>query len=214
MPSAISNIMEQASGALARRDYLECENLCLQALTQARQKEQWTEYVRILLPLQECRRQRRMIAANGAIHLGTADLHTPMTQWLDDLTTGCIVLTHPHTLADANDLQNEVTRRRLFVDVLFADNDAKDERWTLRSPHRVEVQCDLPAPLSDSSADWFIDASEALGDQALATVRAPMGSRKRVELIETLLDAVGDHERLHQALGQAVRSLIQQSGKA
>ncbi len=55
---------------------------------------------------------------------------------------------------------------------------------------------------------WFVAASEALGDAALAAVEADLGHRDRVEQLERMVAAVGDHELLHQRLNEAVRSLI------
>ena len=39
--SDIDQLMENASTALAKMDYLECERLCLTALTEAWQKRRW-----------------------------------------------------------------------------------------------------------------------------------------------------------------------------
>ena len=68
----VDAIMEDASQALSRMDYLSCETFCLKALSLARRAKRWPVYARILLPLQETRRQRRMIAAAGVIRLGSA----------------------------------------------------------------------------------------------------------------------------------------------
>ncbi len=124
--------MERASEALAQMDYLHAETLCLKALRQAREAEDWAYYVRILLPLQEARRQRRMIAADGVIRLGTARLEGPVDRWLASMEAGCIVVTHPHTAEDARTLENEARNQHRYVEVLFAENRPEEERWTLR----------------------------------------------------------------------------------
>jgi len=68
--ATLDALMEDASRALAEMDYLTCESLCLKALAAAREDGNWAYYKRILLPLQEVRRQRRMIAADGDVVLG------------------------------------------------------------------------------------------------------------------------------------------------
>lgn len=233
MPSVLNDIMERASAALGRMDYLSCEALCLIALAAARNADDWSYYARILLPLQESRRQRRMIAADGLIRLGTTDLEPPASAWLPRLAPGCMVVTHPHRPADASSLANNARQRRHCVEVLFADNPARASTWTLRSFNGPAVSCKLAAPppqwldrwLDPASArppppsmptdpkqgttptDWFLDACEALGDAALAGVDAQSGHRARIEALETMLGVVTDHEILHQRLGDAARAM-------
>ena len=114
-------MMEAASQALARMDYLVCESHCLDALAIARQRQDWPYYARILMPLQEARRQRRMIAAEGVIRLGTANLDGDPSAWLEQMRVGptqaeiagCIVLTQPHGADDARRLAQTVRQQRV-----------------------------------------------------------------------------------------------------
>lgn len=212
MSQDTANLMERASQALAEMDYLTSEALCMEALQAARDRGDWTEYARILLPLQECRRQRRMIAAEGAIRLGTTGIDG---DGLVDRGAACIVVTHPHT----PDVANQLREQSQYVEVLFADNTSDAGTWTLRSTRGPAVTCEVTAPPSawvgvwlDSKtkpidgktpADWFIDATEALGDAALQlSDDTPQG-------LEACLDVVTDHEILHQRLGAAARALAQ-----
>lgn len=214
MTAAADNLMEDASQLLARMDYLGCEAKCLEALAAARQAENWTDYARILLPLQECRRQRRMIAADGVTRLGTRG----RIDNLDDRAAACIVLTHPHSANDAADLI-EATRDR-HIEVLFADNEPDAATWTLRSFAGPAVTCDVAAPpaawidqwlkpdrviAGQCPADWFINATEALGDSAIAQ------ADDDIQSLEACLDVVTDHEILHQRLGDAARALARTS---
>lgn len=236
--------MQRASEALARMDYLSVEDQCLEALRQAREDGAWPYYARILLPLQEARRQRRMIAADGVVRLGTARLEGGPMHWLSTLDVGCIVVTHPHTAADAHALEVEARRRRRYIEVLLADNAPGAEAWTICAFHELpgaeRVRCTLPAPppawqdswlaprqqpaegAADaddadrtpddpptglSPADWFIDATEALGDAALRQVTAPAGDPERIAQLERMLQLVTDHEILHQRLGDAARAM-------
>ena len=65
MPNDLNTTMEHASAALQSMDYAACEAGCLTALAMAGNARRWSDYARILLPLQESRRQRRMIAVDG-----------------------------------------------------------------------------------------------------------------------------------------------------
>lgn len=149
MAGDLDTTMQRASEALACMDYLTCERLCLEALAKARGESNWPYYRRILLPLQESRRQRRMIAADGCIRLGTADLDEDVLSWLDQLGAGCIAVTWPHTVETARQLSQIAMDRRLYVEVLFVDCAADVAQWAIQSYRGPHVRCIWPAP-SDS----------------------------------------------------------------
>ena len=224
--------MEQASQALGRMDYLSCEADCLAALSLARDAGDWAYYGRILMPLQESRRQRRMIAAEGTIRLGTMDLDSSIAAWLDKFDSGCVVVTHPHEAYQARALIDAGRSARRHVEVLFADNLTTARRWVLATYDRPSVRCEVPAPPADwigrwirpqppagrrkaahapsadvGAADWFIDATEKLGDVALAQIDPAAPPRDRLEALEQRLAVIGDHEILHQRLWDVARAL-------
>jgi hypothetical protein len=215
--------MEQASEALAIMDYAACEQLCVQALGEARLIQDWAYYARILLPLQETRRQRRMIAAEGTIRLGTSNLQGDVGQWLSDINEGCIVLTHPYQTGDAQRLAQLVLNEIYHIEILFADCNATESSWQLTSFTGRPVICELapPAPaLRDrwlgnqpAAAQWFLHASEKLGDAAIDSVFHQMDANNQdlaspkdvVAALEEALTSVPDHEILHQRLAEAAR---------
>ncbi len=232
----IDAFMEAASQALAHMDYGVCEQRCLEALAMARSSTDWSYYGRILLPLLEARRQRRMIAAEGVIRLGSADLQGDPVAWLGKVNPGCIVLTHPHDRRTARQIDAIVLRNRRFnVQLLLADQHTQVGRWTLKSfGDGPNVSCAMPAPPgawidrwippkgtsntqpggerardAAGSADWFLDACERLGDTALAQIAEPPGHPGRIQMLERCLHVVADHEKLHQALIDEARMLAQ-----
>ncbi len=228
MSDELDSLMERASEALAQMDYLTSEALCVEALGKARQSGAWDYFARIVLPLQEARRQRRMIAAEGVVRLGVRARET-VDALLGHLPSGCIVLTHPFTADDASALQRQAKAAQRHIEVLFADNAVDAPMWTLRSLAGVMATVTMPAPPSgwrdrwiksgevvaaDGSvkpgvtpADWFLDAMEALGDAALAGVDPTLTGVKRIDTLLACLEAVTDHEILHQRLADAARNL-------
>jgi hypothetical protein len=220
--TAIDAVMLQASQALARMDYLTCEERCLHALAQARAARDWTYYARVLLPLQESRRHRRMLAAEGLIRLGTTNLPGSPADWLDQCHAGCVVVTRPHTAAHAAELHDLARARRRYLEVLWADSDVTDFAWTLRSFRGSPVTLQLFAPppewrdrwlparefagQSPTPADWFIDRTEALGNAALQGIEPGRGLAT-VQALEQALEVFTDHEILHQRLQEAVRQM-------
>ena len=221
--ATIDQTMQRASEALARMDYIECESLCLRALAAAREAGDWADYARILMPLQESRRQRRMIAAEGVVRLGSTSLAGGLETWLSHVDAGCIVVTQPHGRHDALRLHEAARAAGKHVEVLLADCDPSAPKWTLRTFTGPDVTCDIdapPAPWVDTDepgdaaeahwptpADWFLDASERLGDAALAAVAPQSTGPARVAAIEACLDATADHEILHQRLYDAARAI-------
>lgn len=229
MSSTIDQIMEQASRSLAEMDYLTCESHCLKALDKAHDTGDWDAYARILMPLQEARRQRRMIAADGSIRLGTADLDSPPAHWLEQVQAGCVVVTHPHTMDDARQLDHAARKHHRHIEVLFADNPPAGDTWRVRSFRGPQVEQNVTCPPqvwtnnwlapgetpsgghdTPTPADWFLDAAEAMGNQAVAVVdgdpAAALGSLARIDRLHEMLQVVTDHEILHQKLAEAARA--------
>lgn len=196
MTTTIDDIMERASQSLAQMDYLTTEALCLDALVEARAAGDWSYYARILLPLQEARRQRRMIACDAGVRLGPS---MP--------TAGVAVLTHPSSREEAKVLRRAAHAERRYVEVMFIDNPADASHWTVRSYDGPDVACEVGSPAGDPDVTWYLQASETLGDAAIAQADAPIGSIERIDQLEQRLAVVIDHEKLHQRLAEAARAI-------
>jgi hypothetical protein len=63
-----------------------------------------------------------------------------------------------------------------------------------------------PAP-GPGPDDWFLDACEALGDAALEALNPGPINPLLVDKLEGCLEAVVDHEILHQRLGEVAAAL-------
>ena len=208
MLEQLNTIMEQASQALAKMDYLECESQCLKALALAREAGQFGYYARILLPLQEARRQRRITATAGDIQIGSGDAGFDPYNWLDEQQAGCLVLSHPHTAVDARSIQEHARLAKKFIEVLFVDNKQDESTWTFKSFVGPDVSCTTSPPAADQDpAQWFIDATEQLGDAALAQVDETLTGNELFEALESRLAVFTDHEKMHQRLAEAARSI-------
>ena len=204
----LDDIMERASAALAGMDYLACEALCLEALGVARREERYGSYARVLLPLQEARRHRRMIAATGDIRLGSDLAGFDPGDWLNKYRNGCIVLTHPNTPEEAITLARRAREEKRYVEVLFADNVEEAPRWTLRSYDGPQTMCQVSRPTPDQDpAQWFLHASEQLGDAAMRSIDGSAQGSALLDDLEARLRVFPDHELLHQRLAEAARAV-------
>lgn len=76
-------------------------------------------------------------------------------------------------------------------------------RW--RRQHMTD---EAEAHLSPAKAAEFLATGEALGDAMLAACAAPLGGLQRVDELAEKLAVLPDHEKLHQALAEAVKALI------
>ena len=155
MPPDPDRIMEAASAALARMDYLSCEDGCVEALAVARQRRDWPCYARILMPLQEARRQRRMIAADGVVRLGSAGLEGRAEQWPARIGAGCLLLTQPHTPEDACAAAQAARAQRRHVEILYAASPVHAPTWSIHAFRGPRVTCPRPAPPADLVGRWL-----------------------------------------------------------
>ena len=212
MTAAIDAQMETASQQLADLDYAASEATCLDALAAARAAEDWNLYARIVLPLQECRRQRRVHAADAGIQVGLA-------KGADVPETGCVVFTAPHEPADAHAWETAGRDAGRLVQGLYAQA-AHRKTWRIICPADPTLACPVPAPYQQfpqnqplegekktKAVHFFIASGEALGNAALERVTADEGTVERVDQLEAAIAAVGDHEILHQRLADAARAL-------
>jgi hypothetical protein len=221
MPATLDEQMEAASQALAELDYARCESLCVDALRQARDASDWVMYQRVLLPLQEARRQRRQAALDGPICLGTPSEQPDFATQIKDIEQGCIVLTWPTTSTEVVAIAALAKQNKQPIELLYADNAVDSATWRITSFAGPGLSVDLPAPkkewigqwIDPSSIDpptpahWFMQASEALGNAALAAIEAMPATREHLQALEAALACVDDHEILHQRLAAAAKAL-------
>lgn len=221
MPKAIDDLMQTASQALAEMAYARCEALCLEALEQARDEEDWGMVGRVLLPLQEARRQKRQAAIDGLIMLGTPTKPPSLNDLISDPRCGCIVLTRPYTAEDAASLSLLIWKEQRQIEVLFADNEAHAPTWQVTTHQGPWASTEMNAPTQEwigqwvdplatappTPAHWFMKASEALGDAAYAAVDADPGTPQRFDELAEALNSATDHEILHQRLAEEARAL-------
>ena len=221
MAATLDDVMETASQALAEMDYARCEALCVEALGKARDAQEWVMYQRILLPLQEARRQRRQSALDGPILLGTPNKNDDASQPFDDITQGCVVLTWPYTASDAQAINSKLHQSADPIELLFADNATDAETWRITGMAGPGLSIDLLAPKPEwigrwvepssitppTPNHWFMQASEALGNAAIAAIDAMLGTLDYLKALEDALACVNDHEILHQRLAAAAKAL-------
>jgi hypothetical protein len=207
----IDEWMESASSALAETDYFAAEEAALRALLAARRASDFDRMARICLPLQEARRQRVLLATEASPRVRIvdslpADEHEPVAP-------GCILVVPMLVAADARRLRERAARQRSPVAVLCAEPVTQTGLLPLAALGQVVVRVKVrpPAQMSRPSKAWFLDSMEALGDAAIDEVDPILRGERLVDAFLDRLDAVPDHEKLHQRLADACRAAARES---
>lgn len=214
----IDELMERASAALVRTDYFDAESLCLKAMERAVRAQDFDRVSRIIMPLQEARRQRRHEAidagrvttmrelSGGGVGAKSKDEGT--------MQAGCVLIEPPMIGADARTVRAIADRKRVAMLVLVREPTAASGRWPIVAvgggefrPAIVRVQVEPPAG-GEITPAWFLATQEALGDAAIAKVKSKWPADHRVLDLLEYLEGIPDHEKLHQAVASAAREAM------
>jgi hypothetical protein len=212
----IDRLMEKASEALEGTKYFECERLCLDALEMAHASADYERMARIILPLQEARRQKRLAAVDAK---KLFILEEPIGED-ERVEAGCYLLQPPLVGADGRDLRERADREEVPVFVLVREPKTRIGQWPLVMIGPVTVRTRVKPPKNEDRPDltWFLSAGEAIGDSAISQVNPEATPTQRVGELYDRLGTITEHEKLHQSLEEASRhaaaeALAQPEGK-
>jgi hypothetical protein len=216
--SQIDRMMERASAALEATRYFEAERLASTALRRAHAASDFERMARIVLPLQEARRQKRQLAVDSG------GRYIVSTSWRGDMAPGCYLFQPPQIGADARAFREAADAHQVPVFVVTREPLTRDGKWPVVAVGVVSVRTrvDPPIPLEriettitrdrydgvtyePPPAPWFEAAAEAMGDAAIAKLKPEDPAAWRVDDLIEFLDAHPDHEKLHQRLADNCR---------
>lgn len=196
----VDDLMERASRALLSTDYFEAEHLCLAALEKAFHNNDFERMSRIVMPLQESRRQRRQLAADT----GRVFILNRALPRASEIESGMYLVEPPLIGRQARTLREAAERRRLAVMVIAREPLTRAGKWPIvavgdgpRMPTSIRTY--VEPPKSPPTPEWFLRTNESLGDAAIVKLK-PGPAAWRVDELVHFLDAHPDHEKLHQAL--------------
>lgn len=196
----IDELMQKAEEALKAARWFEAERLAQRAIELAHQSGDFGRMARILLPLQESRRQRMQLAAEGN-----------SVKWIEGevgedhrISVGLHMLQPPLVGADARRIRLAAIRRETPALVLCREPTTQLGLVPIVAIGLVTVRARVEAPEKPAkpTKKWFLWALEELGDAALGMIDSGMDAVRQVDYAVALLDAVPEHEALHATLRQ------------
>ena len=202
--AAVDDLMQKASKALLDTSYFEAERLCCEAVMVARRANDFERMSRIVLPLQEARRQNRHLAMDSGYCVSISEL--PKTA--EALHAGCYLLRPPLIGAQARELRALLDGACIPAVVLTREPRTSQGKWPIVAvaiDRSFRTQVAVPrtgdAEVAENAAPeagWFMQAIELLGDVAIAKLKESDPAVFRVDDLWEAMVALPEHEKLHQ----------------
>lgn len=201
--NSVQQLMERAQAALHRNQWFEAERLSLRSLEMARAARDFSLMARIALPLQEARRQRMQLAFDSD-NFRIVDESFGEDVRVD---SGCYLVQPPLVGADSRRLRLAAFEQECPAAVLCREPLTKLKLCPIVTIGQVTIRTKIAPPKhwDRPTLEWFIAALESLGDAAIETLDKNADPVRLVDAILARLDAIPDHEKLHQELAHACR---------
>ncbi|MFM1804684.1 MAG: hypothetical protein RL136_1563 [Planctomycetota bacterium] len=208
--TSVNSLMTKAQQALSRNHWFEAERLCQRALDMARTDGDFNLMARIILPLQEARRQRMQIAFDSK---KIVIVDEPVSEERK-LEAKCYLVQPPLVGADARRMRLAALEREIPAVVLCREPRTQLGLCPIVAIGQVTVRTRIDPPKKWDKPDlaWFIEATEQLGDAAIENLDPSSEPSRVVDALLERLDAVPDHEKLHQMLAEACKEAARHYG--
>ncbi|MHC4447052.1 MAG: hypothetical protein ACYSXF_04615 [Planctomycetota bacterium] len=195
----IQDLHEKARQALDESLPFEAERLAAKALQLARRERLFDRMAEVVSTIQEARRVRIEPAiATGEVVV----LDEPFDDQIK-IEPGCYLIRPPLVGADARRLRLLAHSREIPVAVVCREPSTQLRLCpivAISAGTTVRTKIDPPDDPDHPDMNWFLDAMHALGDWAIETLDSGSDVEKRLDALLSRLDAIPDHEGLHECL--------------
>ncbi|MHC4794473.1 MAG: hypothetical protein ACYTDE_09270 [Planctomycetota bacterium] len=211
----IETLLEKTETAMKQTAWFEAERHAVAALDLAIESGDHESAARACLPLQEARRQRALLAIDAA--KGHVDVLDSVPGEIESVEAGVYLIEPNGVGADARRLR--IAALQLEVPVLVVCREPVNRMGLVTivaiGGSTVRTRVDPPAHLEQPDLEWTLAALERLGDSAIEGLDPGLSGPQRIDALRAVqridalravLDSVTDHERLHQALADALRA--------
>lgn len=200
----IDSLEEQACAALKKTNYFECERLAQEAIERAHRAADYQRMTRLLMPLEESRRQKRLQAIDAGVS-GRLDERVDSEF---QLTTGCWLIEPPLVGADGRELRRQADESHTPILLLVREPTTQLGAWPIVMIGVKTIRAYVEPPAKAPDVAWFVRAAEALGDAAIEAVDPGRAPETQVDRLFEYFCTLRDHDGLHQSLAQACASAM------
>ena len=175
--TSVTSLMTKAQQALARNHWFEAERMCTRALDMARNEGDFNLMARIVLPLQEARRQRMQLALDSK-KIVIVDEPSVEERKIE---AKCYLVQPPLVGADARRMRLLALEREIPAMFLCREPKTQLGLCPVVAIGQVTVRTRIDPPKKWDKPDlaWYVAACEQLGDAAIETLTAPRSLRAR-----------------------------------
>jgi hypothetical protein len=198
--------MEQASEALHSGDYFKCVGLASEALREAHAAGDYALMARILMPLEEARRQIR-IEAMDSKHLVVIDTAEALEEL--SMETGCYLMEPMLVAADGRSWRERAELERVAVLVVVHEPLTLEGDWPLVMVGPVTIRTRV-APPKKVTIGWLAAANEAIGEEAIENSQSARSEQNQLDELFAALQTLPDNDRLHQQLHELCEVMVRQ----
>jgi hypothetical protein len=203
----IDELMKKAADSLARSALVEAENMAVKALAMARQDGDFALMASVVPLLRDIRskrfKQALTTSSGGKSRINV--VKAPITEDMK-ITRGCHLVQPPQVGADSRRLRLAAFEAGVSVAVLCREPMTTTGHVpvvAISSGATIRVKIDPPANPDKPDQAWFADAFRQLGDWAIESLDVTLPPVRKMEALLERLDAIPEHEGLHDALQAA-----------
>ncbi|MBC02532.1 MAG: hypothetical protein CMJ34_04400 [Phycisphaerae bacterium] len=198
--------LTSAERAMKEARWFDAERDALSALDSAIQSGLHTLAADAILPLQEARRQRVLMAIDASD--GSPNILDEVDSELESVEPGVHLLV-PHAVA-ADARRMRIVGLQTGVPILTVCREPRTAAGQVPivaiGEVTIRAYVDPPEDPDHHSMEWTLAAMESLGDTAIERAADAGKGSDRIVALRNALDSIPEHEKLHQALAEALRS--------
>lgn len=199
--------MQQAKDALASSEWFDAERFAERAMTACRARSDWPAMIELSELLKMARSSRRGSSmVKGSVRILDCDLPEDM-----EFSSGRYLVQPPRVGADARRVRLQCLEQDIPVLVLCREPTTSLGQIpivAIAPGTTIRTRVDAPSNEKKPAMNWFQSSLEALGQAAIDTIDPEQAIERRIDAILGCLDAVPDHDGLHDILMEACREAI------
>jgi hypothetical protein len=207
--NAIDDVREKVEEALASGAWFEAEHLADRALAMAHKARDFERMAKLVDLLLHARQERLDLAFES----GTLTIVRDRPDEDAPIEPGCYLIEPPLVGADGRRMSLAALQSETPVTVLCREPRTRLGLWPVVAIcPGLTVRTQVPPPDDEDAPDlaWFAQSMLDLGDWSLQMLDPSLPITRRVDALLQRLDALPEHQGLHEALIEACEEAAQE----